>query len=1005
MDSRGRPAAAGELMAQDYRYIPLPASAPPGGYRATAARRERARLQREREAAWRRESEGLGVPVTEPGVLAESTGRRERPPTSWEMVGGPTIARAGGALVEALDDPPSGMRETVRRHPDMPYTTPLRMLNATTAVIPKAAGTALSTLRGTPLSETTIDPIAPVDEQTNWVSELQHQGVPDAWAVGLGTTADFLLDPMDWALGGAPSLATLPIVAKRATNLITRGGARASGRRVSGAVEAGERLTRQTQEAARLAQHGQSFDPIIGTQLVGSQRAGLPKSRLLQSDYENVGRMMEQYPEMVDDLPYLHAMEVSSLSRFSPIEQGEMFRMRGETTPMRLLQAAAKGGEVKRGWYNESRAAVDHLYANDAKQFTKIVASLSPRTTVESDALNSVTFFENWRLANRPTDNTSIQNILSRSVQRSQTGQGVLPAWRPNVTRATQDADAYLRGPKVQAFSQNLTTDPLMTPWGPMAAEDAYTADAWAAGAHQVEQSLLGGRSQLKRRATPEVLQFGDADTTAAYLRATADARRAGVSMSDITGEGLPWAASELQETKWSYFGPLYELAEELGLSAKEVVRRGLLTDARIAGTPDFTMLGTGKYGAQVSRDPAKAARIKTLKPGSFRTSTPTSPAIQQLQLDVAQIVDDLIQRRRLTTDFHVGRNRYLPDHVLATSPQEAKAARGARLPALGVRSQQAVNAATVDALERNAVAVALHEGPSVIPAARATGVYGAERNPMFVTGTALPTDESRRLTAEGVQNQQMASRISAGMTMQDAAAWNATSFDQSLPQNVLHAAVPKRLTESQIQGVVRKFPVSGKNANFALVDRGSSFEILRLDGGTFTPAETEWLERYLERAVTLKEGRRTKSGRRMNPAVRSGSNIAPPDAYTEMGAQAPTGSREVTQKMLGSGGGDYDALSDEVKQALAGPRVRHLADTLLQEYLDAARKAGKPLRPDFQNMLTIIARGGVPALRDALDDPSQLLPVLAALGVTGTLASGSDTPATSATARQSLFQ
>ena len=63
MDSRGRPAAAGELMAQDYRYIPLPASAPPGGYRATAARREQARLQREREAAWRRESEGLGMPV------------------------------------------------------------------------------------------------------------------------------------------------------------------------------------------------------------------------------------------------------------------------------------------------------------------------------------------------------------------------------------------------------------------------------------------------------------------------------------------------------------------------------------------------------------------------------------------------------------------------------------------------------------------------------------------------------------------------------------------------------------------------------------------------------------------------------------------------------------------------------------------------------------------------------------------------------------------------------
>ena len=223
MDGRGRHPAAGELMAQDYRYVPIPASLPAGGYRATAARREQARLQRAREAAWRRESEGLGVPVAEPGVLREPTGRRERPPTSWEMVGGPTMARAGGSLVEALDAPPSGMRETLQRHPDMPYTTPLRALNATTAVIPKAGGDALSTLRGTPLSETTIDPMAPVDEQTNWVSELQHQGVPDAWAVGLGTTADFLLDPMDWATGGAAGLATLPATLARIPKAL-RGG-------------------------------------------------------------------------------------------------------------------------------------------------------------------------------------------------------------------------------------------------------------------------------------------------------------------------------------------------------------------------------------------------------------------------------------------------------------------------------------------------------------------------------------------------------------------------------------------------------------------------------------------------------------------------------------------------------------------------------------------------------------------------------------------------------------
>ena len=58
------------------------------------------------------------------------------------------------------------------------------------------------------------------------------------------------------------------------------------------------------------------------------------------------------------------------------------------------------------------------------------------------------------------------------------------------------------------------------------------------------------------------------------------------------------------------------------------------------------------------------------------------------------------------------------------------------------------------------------------------------------------------------------------------------------------------------------------------------------------------------------------------------------------------------------------------------------------------ALKAGVKMRADVENMLTIIRDGGATALRKALKDPSQLLPVLAGLGVYG--AGGSDTPETS---------
>ena len=50
-------------------------------------------------------------------------------------------------------------------------------------------------------------------------------------------------------------------------------------------------------------------------------------------------------------------------------------------------------------------------------------------------------------------------------------------------------------------------------------------------------------------------------------------------------------------------------------------------------------------------------------------------------------------------------------------------------------------------------------------------------------------------------------------------------------------------------------------------------------------------------------------------------------------------------------------------------------------------------------NMLRLIRDGGATALRKALDDPTQLLPALAWLGVYGAV--GSDTPETAPTARR----
>jgi hypothetical protein len=874
------------------------------------------------------------------------------------------------------------------RPPVSPTTTAGQTLSALGAVLPWAYSRGSDLITGEDHG-TPAPNIFTEGEQPTFESVSKAHGHPEG-VQAIGNILDWTVDPTNLIPAGKAlgvAAAALPPPGTIGTLLDTaRRGTRGKARTAA-----------QLAETQRLKGLGKSWDRRVGTRLIAGQQAGLPRTHLLESDYANVGAMMERHPDLAQDLPYLSAPEVSSLSRFSADKQGDVSRLRMESTPTRVLQAAAKGGEVKRGWYSHSRAAIDDIYKEDAEQFTALLAALSPRTSVESDALNSVTFFENWVALGKPRQETALQDLLTASVQQSATGSKVLPAWRPNVTRAMQEDLGALSGPKVEQFRRNLTSEPVMTPWGPLAPGDAYTADAWAAGAHQFEQSLLGGRDQLKSLATPEVLKFGDADTTAAYLRATADARRAGWEMSKVTGDKIPWSASELQEAKWSYFKSLYELSAELNTSAVDVVKRGLLTSEHIAGTPDLTMLGTGKYGEQISRNPTRAARIGALVQRPFPASTPTSPSVQALQLDVAQIIDDLQRRRRLTSEFIRGVNRLDvdPPRMLAANPQEVVPAAGARLPALSSTEQSAIRQASTDATDVNVIAGAISGQRNVIPSQGGVGVYGSERNPLQTVGTSLRTRKGGGLTARSVRDQNVASRITGGLTGQADVVWNATSFEPGLPPNVLHAVVPRKLSTAQLEGVLERFP--NMENQFALVDRGNSFEVIRIDGGTFSPDDRQWLESYLEGEGIIPQPRFLKSGEKKNPQVQTGSNLASDDAYQPMGIEGETGSRQVVETMFK----DWDDLSLKQKRGLDRPQVKRLAGVILESYRSAAKRSKTPLRPDFENMLTLVRDGGISGLRSALADQSQLLPVLAALGISHeVIASAFDTPESLETAR-----
>ena len=938
----------------------------------------------------------LGMPADAPyaSTMGRMLGGSERPsdeptfalqPKRWVEENVFTPALAGvGSLMGALDRPPPGMPSGA------PYTSPLRILSAANAAVPAVAGAVVDSFTGArPTGASVVDPLRPIEEQATFggeKGEIARRG-GGGFAQFLGTLGDIV--------GDAPT-----VVGAAAPLMLGAG-------RLAKAAAAARKAATLAEETARVVTHGSSFDDIVGSLLVGGTRAGIPKSRLLESDYAHVGRMLEKHPDLADDLPYMHASEVSALSRMSDADQGEFMRLKPETTRTELIQAAAKGGEVKRHWYNFSRAAIDHLYEGDAERFATVAAALSPRTSVESATLNAATFFENWREAGRPTDRDAVLAILDRSVQKAKKvkgkpseGKGVLEAWRNNTVTSVQEAldDIALSGPKVQSFRQNLTTKLRDTPWGPIHPGDAVTADAWKATAAKMEQATLGGNAG--RAKVPELGAAKESDTTPAYLRVAADTRRAGHGMSAFMEDMLPWTGSEIQETEWSYFKTLYELAESRKMKAVDVLKQGLLTDAMIEGTPDLTLLARDRYGVQLARDPDKRGRMANIVPGTFNRPTPTSDLTKSRQLEVAQIIDDTIRQRRMTTDFHVGRNKYDPDRIIAASPQEVQVSNTARMPALSPREQGQIFSASRDALGRNPVAVALHGGTNVIPAETGTGVFKSERNPLRATGSALDTDAAGNLTADAIRNQIFASRFGDGMNMQKVSVWQAVSFAPGLPRNVVHVSLGARLKEPVLQGIVNRF----SSNKFGIVDRGGSLEVVRFDGGLVTPADAERLETYLEKAGGLEEPKRftkgTRKGQRKTSQVKLGTNIAPKEAYTEMGTNAKMGSRTVTSNMMGQRGDAYDLLSPEQQAALDGPRIKYMAETILAQSRAAALRAGVKMRADVENMLTIIRDGGATALREAMNDPTQLLPALAWLGVYG--AGGSDTPETGPTARRS---
>ena len=251
--------------------------------------------------------------------------------------------------------------------------------------------------------------------------------------------------------------------------------------------------------------------------------------------------------------------------------------------------AVAIAGQAKKGWYrNSAKAIMDIFGIQDARRFTALLAATSPQTSVEMNAINTLSIWANWNNAGRPQDADTIIKIMGESVLGDKGVDSVLPAWKGNSIRALtapfgQEMNILLSGPKVNSFMLNLVNE-----------LDEVTNDTWMANFALIEQPLFKG---FKRKGAEDALgEIGIKGP--GYLAFSARTREAARAASEITGDN--WAPAEIQETVWSLSKALLETRKGKGnkLTAKELLTQGIITDQQVADVPDFaTLFSDGVYG------------------------------------------------------------------------------------------------------------------------------------------------------------------------------------------------------------------------------------------------------------------------------------------------------------------------------------------------------------------------------------------------------------------------
>lgn len=647
----------------------------------------------------------------------------------------------------------------------------------------------------------------------------------------------------------------------------------------------------------------------------------------------------------------------------------QISRARAQMPGVDELASAVVGGRDKRGWYENSRRALQHIFGDDADLFAGVLAATSPQNSVESNLTNALNIYRNWNAAGRPKGRNAIVDIMGKSVSGAKGEESVLDAWINNTVNVLEGGNV-ISGPKVDSFWTNLRSRARRSSMGDVHPDDAVTLDAWMANLFGIDNAAFAGRT-TEHGSPAQAAKFakGDPGYSPKYL--------AGSSLVRETAQKLGMKPSEVQETAWSFGKALYEKAEALGISAREVVERGLLTPQDISGTVDFALLlKDPQYAGLLGNEHAQ--RLSTLVRNDLPRIADATETQRKWMLKAADRLDEVRARRALNSRYRNAENA--PGRVIASLPIEAATPPTNRSrvgptgfsPGTTEKQQDNLSSALLGAGEdlagRGVIEEATFPGDTG-SVRRGFGDYEGQHNVLRTTPVEVRMKANETIPAADERALRFASGAKSAMVGQDAAVVTALDFRTNKPHDAVRVTTPNKVDRRGLDAIRASLP----EGEWAIQHRSDSVDVLKLNGPLLDGEATQ-VAAAVRQQVPIKRTTANRGDKldQMMPA-KSGRNVASSEtAYREL-PWGDVGSKDVTRWLMA----DYDLLPQAMRRRLDGKTVRQFAADLFERY----SKDGST-RPDHLNMLRIIADGGISRLREAMDDPKQLLPMLAAIGL-----------------------